>query len=152
MIQISFSQVEQNDLFKGFREAKSGNVSIRFLALYLKSLGISHQTIGEICRISRPTLVSYFELWEQGGQAELASLNFVRHSSKLLPFSDEVKKYFEEHPPQNSSEAKEKIMEITGIERSPTQIRVFMNAIGMKIRKVGFVPGKASTLEKQKGA
>ena len=71
-------------------------------------------------------------------------------SVKVCSFTtEELKKHFEVHPPQNSNEAKEKIKEITGIERCPTQVRIFMKEMGMKIRKVGFIPGKASTPEKQ---
>lgn len=149
MIQIAFSQVEQDELFEEFRENKNGNLRVRFLALYLKSLGLPHETIGDICRISRPTLSSYLKLWEEGGKAKLSDVKFFRPTSKLMEFSGELKKHFETNPPQTSNEAKEKITEITGIERSPTQIRIFMTAIGMKIRKVGFIPGKASTPEKQ---
>lgn len=36
-----------------------------------------------------------------------------------------------------------KIEELTGIKRSPTQVRVFLKKIGMKCRKVGVMPSKA---------
>lgn len=79
----------------------------------------------------------------------MTDIKFYRPKSELMQFAEELKKHFEDHPPQNSNEAKEKIKGITGIERCPTQVRIFMKAIGMKIRKVGFIPGKASTPEKQ---
>jgi hypothetical protein len=37
---------------------------------------------------------------------------------------------------------------MTGIERSPTQVSAFLKRLGMKRRKVGFVPGKSGTPEK----
>ena len=150
MIQIEFSQEQQDDLFKEFRQDKNGNVRIRCLALYLKSKGLPHETIGDICRISRPTLSSYFKSWQKGGKDQLTDVKFYRPKSELMGFAEGLKKHFEAHPPQNSNEAKEKIKEITGIERCPTQVRIFMKGIGMKIRKVGFIPGKASTPEKKK--
>jgi len=150
MIQLEFTLEQQDDLFKEFRQTRDGNIRIRCLALYLKSKGLSHETIGNICRISRPTLSSYFKFWQKGGKEQLADVKFYRPKSELMDFSEKLKKYFEVHPPRNSSEAKEKIKEITGIERCPTQVRIFMKSIGMKIRKVGFIPGKASTPQKQK--
>lgn len=57
--------------------------------------------------------------------------------------------YFKEHPPRTIAEARQVIQEQTGIERSPTQIRAFLKRIGMKCRKVGYVPGRAATPEKQ---
>lgn len=149
MIQIKFSPEQRDELFNEFREDKNGNIRIRCLALYLKSKGLPHETIGDICRISRPTLSSYFKSWQKGGKDRLTDVKFYRPKSELMEFSVELKKHFEDHPPQNSNEAKEKIKEITGIERCPTQVRIFMKEIGMKIRKVGFIPGKASAPEKQ---
>ena len=149
MIQIEFSQKQQDDLFEEFKRDKNGNVRIRCLALYLKSIGLPHETIRDICRISRPTLSSYLKFWQKGSIEQLMDVKFYRPKSRLMEFSEELKKHFEIHPPQTSNEAKEKIKEITGIERCPTQVRLFMGKIGMKIRKVGFIPGKASTPEKQ---
>ena len=149
MIQIEFSQEQQDALFEEFREDKNGNLRIRCLAIYLKSKGLSHEAIGDICRISRPTLASYLKFWNEGGKAQLTDVKFYRPKSKLMEYSKELKEHFEAHPPQTSNEAKEKIKEITGIDRCPTQVRAFMEHIGMKIRKVGFIPGKASTPEKQ---
>lgn len=57
--------------------------------------------------------------------------------------------YFKEHPPRTIAEARQVIQEQTGIERSPTQIQAFLKRIGMKCRKVGYVPGHAATPEKQ---
>jgi hypothetical protein len=45
---------------------------------------------------------------------------------------------------QSVSEAQAKIEELTGIKRSPTQIREFMKRIGLKRRKIGYIPGKAT--------
>jgi transposase len=149
MTQIEISQEHEDDLFEEIREGKNGNVRIRCLALYLKSKGLSHEIIGDICRITRPTLSSYLKCWNEGGKKKLMDIKFYHPESELMAFSKELKEYFEAHPPQTSNEAKEKIKEITGIERCPTQVRTFMEHIGMKIRKVGFIPGKASTPEKQ---
>lgn len=57
--------------------------------------------------------------------------------------------YFKENPPRTVAEAQQAIKEQTGIERSPTQVQAFMKRIGMKCRKVGYVPGRAANPEKQ---
>jgi len=57
--------------------------------------------------------------------------------------------YFKEHPPRTVAEAQSIIKEQTGIERSPTQIQAFLKRIGMKCRKVGYVPGRAANPDKQ---
>jgi len=57
--------------------------------------------------------------------------------------------YFKEHPPRTVAEAQQVIQEQTGLQRSPTQIQAFLKRLGMKCRKVGYVPGQAANPDKQ---
>ena len=57
--------------------------------------------------------------------------------------------YFKDHPPRTVAEAQRVIQEQTGIERSPTQVQAFLKRLGMKCRKVGYVPGQAANPDKQ---
>ncbi len=59
-----------------------------------------------------------------------------------------LESYFTSNPPRSSSEAQAKIEELTGIRRSPTQTKEFLKRIGLKLRKVGHVPGKALNPDK----
>jgi transposase len=150
MIRIEFSKNEIDLLFE--EKDKNNHFKIRKKAevLYLKSLNFSHSDIQRITRISRPTLATYIKEYKEGGVKKIKELNFYRPISELDKHSEALKKYFDEHPPQNSNEALMIIEEKTGIKRSPTQIREFLKRIGLKIRKVGFVPGKLCNEEKQK--
>jgi transposase len=57
---------------------------------------------------------------------------------------DEIKAVFEEQSPKSINEAIERIEKLTGIRRSPTQVREFLKEkLGMKRLKVGQVPAKA---------
>ncbi len=118
-------------------------------ALYLKSQGLSHQEIRRLCRIgSKTTLVTYLREYEAGGIEALKQLNFKGSPSELNGHSKSLKAHFEAHPPRTSAEAGAEIERLTGIKRSPTQIKAFLKRIGLKPRKVGYVPGKAATPEK----
>ena len=57
--------------------------------------------------------------------------------------------YFKAHPPRTVAEAQHAIQEQTGIHRSPTQVQAFLKRLGMKCRKVGCVPGRATDPDKQ---
>jgi transposase len=57
--------------------------------------------------------------------------------------------YFKVHPPRTVAEAQHAIQAQTGIERSPTQVQAFLKRLGMKCRKVGYVPGQAASPDKQ---
>ena len=48
-----------------------------------------------------------------------------------------------QHPPATAAEAGEKIAELTGVRRKPTQIRHFLKRLGMAPRRMAAVPAKA---------
>lgn len=48
-----------------------------------------------------------------------------------------------QHPPTTVAEAAEKIFQLTGVQRKPTQVRRFLKRIGMKPRRVAALPAKA---------
>jgi len=58
-------------------------------------------------------------------------------------------KSFTESPPMSAGEEKMQIEEMTGISRSPSQIRTFMKHNGLRYIKTGHIPAKADT-EKQR--
>jgi transposase len=67
----------------------------------------------------------YFRLYEQGGVAKLREVNFYHPQSQLNVHISTLEEYFKEHPVATIKEAQSKIKELTGIERSETQIREF---------------------------
>ena len=117
--------------------------------LYLKSQGIAHHEICRLCRISKPTLVVYLKQYQAGGIEQLKKFGYQGMSSELDKHGKPLESYFKEHPPRTVAEAQYAIQEQTGIERCPTQIQVFLKRLGMKCRKVGYVPGRAANPDKQ---
>ena len=111
--------------------------------LWLKSKNLSHELICDIANITPNTMRAYFKDFENGGIDKLKEVNFYRPASELKKHSKTIEGYFWEHPPRTASEASVKIAELTGIKRSLTQTKVFLKNIGMSLRKVGPIPGKA---------
>ena len=150
MIKIELKEIEIEKLFEEKERNVHHKVRKKAEVIYLKALGFSHTDIQKISRISRPTLATYLKDYKTNGIDSIKELNFYKPKSELDKYISEMKAYFEENPPQNSIEAQMIIEKKTGIKRSPTQIREFLKRMGMKIRKVGFVPGKLCNEEKQK--
>lgn len=148
MIQIEFSEEEIKQLNYERYHHPHPRVQKKMEVLYLKSRGLSHQEIRRLCYICKTTLVSYLRQYQQGGIEQLKQLNYKGQPSQLNEQAPTIEVYFQEHPPRTVSEAQAKIEELTGIKRNPTQIRVFLHRIGMRCRKVGFIPGKGSEPEK----
>lgn len=149
MITIEFT-AEQIDALEYERyHYPDPKVQKKMDVLYLKSLGMEHQEICRICRICRTTLVTYLRQYQEGGLERLKETHYVGQANALQEHEATLKEYFEAHPPHTSTEAQAAIEKLTGIKRSPTQVRAFMRRIGMRCRKVGYVPGKAANPEKQ---
>jgi transposase len=150
MIQIDFSEEEIKQLNYERYHYPHALVQKRMEALYLKSQKLSHQLICQICRISKTTLIVYLKIYKEGGREGLKKLGYQGQSSELNQHSITIEEYFQKNPPRTATEASAMIEKVTGIKRSPTQVREFMKKIGMKTRKIGYIPEKATNSEKNR--
>nr|VFJ75201.1 MAG: Transposase [Candidatus Kentron sp. FM]VFJ75251.1 MAG: Transposase [Candidatus Kentron sp. FM]VFK21617.1 MAG: Transposase [Candidatus Kentron sp. FM] len=144
MIQIGFTQEGINYLEHGRYHHPDPKARRRMEAVYFKSQGIAHKRIMELCCIcSNATLSKWLKLYRDGGVELLCKFNYKGAPSELEAHRSALEEWFREHPPRTVTEAQNEIERLTGIRRSPTQIREFMKRIGMRIRKTGAPPGKA---------
>ena len=149
MIQLEFSEAEIVALDYERYHHPHPQVQRKMEVLYLKSQELSHGKILQLCRIkSRTTLASYLRQYELGGIEALKRLDYKGQASALNEHTTTLKAHFEAHPPRTTAEAQSEIERLTGIKRSPTQIKAFLKRIGLRCRKVGYLPGKAANPEK----
>jgi transposase len=125
------------------------SVQKKMEVLYLKSTGMAHGELCRICRISATTLSVYLKQYRDGGLEALKQLHYKGRPSELHQYEQTLEAYFKNNPPRTVAEAKAVIEEQTGIKRSPTQVRVFLTHMGMRCRKIGAIPGKATDPDKQ---
>jgi transposase len=148
MIRIEFAQKMIAELNYERYHHPHPKVQHKMEVLYLKSQGVAHQEIRRLCNISKTTLTTYLKQYMEGGVERLKQLDYRGQPSELNPHAASVETSFKAHPPQTIAEAQAKIHEITGIHRSPNQVNAFLQRMGMKRRKVGFVPGKSGNPDK----
>ena len=132
MIRVEFSPEDIENLDHERYHHPRPKVQKKMEALYLKSQGMSHQEIGRICRICKTTLAVYLKQYKEGGLEKLKELHYKGRRSALNEHAPTIEAYLREHLPRTTAEAQAAIEELTGIKRSPTQIRAFMKRIGMK--------------------
>ena len=148
MIVIEFNKADIEALdYERFHHPHP-KVQKKMEALYLKAKGLKHAEICRLCGISKTTLVTYLQQYQAGGIERLKQVGYKGKVNELAAYSDLLKAYFKEHPPVTIAEAQHAIEQQTGIKRSPTQVREFLLRLGMKCRKVGYVPGKAADPDK----
>jgi transposase len=109
----------------------------------LKSHKIPHKKIAKLTGICSNTLRSYLKDYQVGGIEKLKEINFYQPKSELIKYQKSLEEYFRKNPVASINEASSKIEELTGIKRSPTRVRKFFKALGIKRRKIGMIPAKA---------
>lgn len=150
MIQLNFFEEEIDELYKERFHHPHPNIQKKMEAVYLESQGLQHQDICKIVRITEATFVSYLKQFQEGGTEKLKVLNFYKPQSELEFYRTTIEENFQKHLPHTVAEAQARIEELTGIKRSPTQVKEFMKKIKMRRRKVGQVPGESCKPEKLK--
>ena len=143
MITLEFSEQEKQALYYERFHHPHPRVQLKIEAVWLKSQDLPHQKICRLAGISGNTLRNYLQDYQTGGIEKLCQINFYRPQSKLEQERTTLKAYFPKNPPRTINQARDKIFELTGIRRSPTQVRKFLKSMGMRCLKVGFIPGKA---------
>lgn len=111
-------------------------------ALLLKAQGLPHQQIARCVGISENTLRAYLKQYQTGGIAALVEVKFYRPSSELLEHKDSLEAHFRANPPTTVAQAIAQIEQLTGLKRSPTQVRLFLKNLGLKRLKTYSVPAK----------
>lgn len=148
MNQIHYTQ-QDIEIFKTERRNHPHpRVEQRMDVLWLKSNGLPHNQIAKLAGVCSNTVVKYLRMFNEGGVEKLREINFYRPDSELTQHTSTIEAYLNEHPPASIKEAMSKIEELTGVKRSVTQVRKFLEKNGLKRRKVGTIPAKAD-LEKQ---
>jgi transposase len=149
MISIEFSEADQQTLLYERFHHPHPRVQIKIEALWLKSQGMEHQIITQLVGISANTLRSYLREYQEGGIERIKEVRFNRPTSALMPHAPSIEAHFREHPPININAAITTIEKLTGIRRSPTQVKLFLKRMGMKCLKVGVFPAKADPEEQE---
>jgi transposase len=143
MLRLEFSEVDRQALNYERYHHPHPRVQQRMEALWLKSQGVAHHQIARLCGLSGNTVRAYLKQYQAGGVEALKHLTFHRPQSALNAHRETLEAHLREHPPQTIKEAVVVLETLTGIRRSPTQVRVFLKQLGLKCRKVGLLPAKA---------
>lgn len=137
MIKISFTDEDIKELHHERFYNLHPRVQMKMEALYLKAMGHKHKDIAKSLCLSETTVRSYIVDYAKGGIEALNLFSPHEPKSELRHHTTTLKAEFEKNPPSTSKEAVQRIYELTGIKRSPTQVREFLKKTGLSILKRG---------------
>src|SRR6185436_14509229 len=147
-LEVSFTELEKEALHYERFHHPHPRVQKKMEVLWLKSQGLEHMEIARLTKLDRKTVGLYVKAYAEGGIGRLKRIDFRRPESELVAHRATLEAHLRAHPPATVNQAIADIESLTGIRRSPTQVRLFMKACGMRRLKTGVLPAKADP-EKQ---
>ena len=134
MITIDFTDQNIAELRREKYQNHPAYIQKRIDAVFLKSKGISHTHICEICEISKVSLSSYLKNYKHGGINALKKTAYKGKKNPLEKFLPQIKTKFVESSPATLKEARKTIKKVTGLERSVGQICKFLKKHKINIK------------------
>ncbi len=112
----------------------------KMLVLWLLHHGLTHRKVAEIVRIGRTTVHRYVVAFQEGGLDGLRRWNPNRPASEMAAYRDLIRESFEKQPARTIAEACDRIFQLTGLRRGPSQVRQFLKDLGLKFNRVRAIP------------
>ena len=112
----------------------------KMLVLWLLHCGSTREQAAEVVRVSRATVQRYVAAFRAGGLDGLRQWNPNRPASEMAAYRDLIRESFEKQPVCTVAEAAERIFQLTGLRRGPSQVRKFLKDLGLKFQRVRVIP------------
>jgi transposase len=112
----------------------------RMLVLWLLHNGVTRQKAAEIVGVGRATVQRYVAAFRDGGLDGLRRWDPNRPESEMAAFRESIREAFERQPVRTVAEACDRIFQLTGLRRGPSQVRKFLKDLGLKFQRVRMVP------------
>ena len=118
----------------------NARVREKMLVLCLLHNGVTRQGAAKIVGVSRATVQRYVAAFRDGGLDGLRRWEPNRPVSEMAAYRELIRESFEKQPACTVAEVGERIFQLTGLRRSPSQVRKFAKDMGLKFRRVRAIP------------
>jgi transposase len=112
----------------------------RMLVLLLLHNGCTRQQAAQVVGVGRATVQRYVAAFRDGGLDGLRQWNVNRPVSEMAAYRELIRESFEKQPVCTVAEAGERIFQLTGLRRGPSQVRKFLKDLGLKFQRVRMIP------------
>lgn len=112
----------------------------RMLVIWLLHNGVTRQKAAEIVGVGRATVQRFVAAFRDGGLDGLGRWDPNRPESEMAAFRELIRDSFEKQPVRTIAEACDRIFQLTGLRRGPSQVRTFLKSLGLKFQRVRMVP------------
>lgn len=139
-LRIELSEEQQQVVNSERDEHPCEHVRRKMLVLWLLHNGLTRQQVADIAGLGRATVQRYVAAFREGGLDGLRHWGVTGPVSDLAAHAEKIKEEFTRQPARSMNEAAQRIEQLTGIRRQPTQIRKFLKGLGLKWQRVRAIP------------
>jgi transposase len=112
----------------------------RMLVLWLLHNGLTRQKAAEIVGVGRATVQRFVAAYRDGGLEGLRRWDPNRPESEMAAYRELLRESFDKQPVHTVAEACERIFQLTGLRRGPSQVRKFLKDLGLRFQRVRVIP------------
>ena len=137
---VELSEKQQRIVNEERSSHPNQRVREKMLVLWLLHKGFTRQKVTEIVGVGRATVQRYVAAFREGGLDGLRQWNVNRPVSEMAAYRELIRESFEKQPVCTVAEAGERIFQLTGLRRGPSQVRKFLKDLGLKFQRVRVIP------------
>jgi transposase len=137
---VTFSEADLETIACERYHHPDPRVQRKMEVLWLLHHGETHERVATLAGISRSSVQRYLTDYLEGGLDLIRRCPYKGSVSPLDEQQASLEEYFDHHPPQTVKEAQQVIEQRTGIRRGRSQVRRFLQRLGLKPRKACAIP------------
>ena len=139
-LRVRLTEEEQLIVSEERTSHPNARIRERMLVLWLLHKGVTRQKAAEIVGVGRATVQRSVAAYRDGGLDGLRRWDPNRPESEMAAYRDLIRESLEKQPVHTVAEACERIFQLTGLRRGPSQVRKFLKDLGLKFQRVRVIP------------
>ncbi len=139
MVWLRIQLTEEQQRIVDEERSSHPNLRVRekMLVLWLLHNGVTRKKAAEIVGVGRATVQRYVVAFREGGLDGLRRWNVNRPVSEMAAYRELIRESFENQLRSRTvAEASERIFQLTGLRRGPSQVRKFLKDLGLKWQSI----------------
>src|SRR6266446_5581029 len=139
-LRLQLTEEEQRIVSEERLSHPNERIRERMLVIWLLHNGVTRQKAAEIVEVGRASVQRFVAAFRDGGLDGLRRWDPNRPESELATFRELIRESFAKQPVRTVAEACDRIDQLTGLRRGPSQVRKFLKDLGLKFQRVRMVP------------
>ena len=137
---VQLTDAEQEVVNAERESHPQAHVRRKMQVLWLLHCGLTRAKAATVACLGRATVQRYVAAYRDGGLDGLRQWDVAGPVSDLASFTDAIRDSLTAAPVRTAAEACDRIEQLTGLRRQPTQVRTFLKGLGFQWRRIRALP------------